>query len=193
MRARSCLIFIIALLAGCSSVTPRDYAGVEPEFVLEEYFAGRTEAWGLFQDRSGKVVRRFQVTLHGYREGDEFVLDEYFRYADGETDRRTWRLRRVDEHRYEGRAGDVVGVATGTRYGNAFHWEYVLALEVDGTTWNVHLDDWMYLLDGGVLVNRAEMSKFGIHLGDITLFFRKPDATATQTGHGHSATAGEAR
>jgi hypothetical protein len=44
-----------------------------------------------------------------------------------------------------------------------------------------------------VLVNRAEMSKFGIHLGDITLFFRKPDATATQTGHGHSATAGEAR
>lgn len=176
MRPVTFLILLAAALAGagCSGVAPRDYAGVQPELVLEDYFAGRTLAWGIFQDRSGKVRRRFQVVIDGYRDGDEFVLEERFRYADGETDRRTWRLRRVDEHRYEGRAGDVVGVATGTRYGNAFHWQYVLALEVDGETWHVSLDDWMYLLEDGVLINRAEMSKLGVHLGDITLFFRKP-------------------
>lgn len=163
------------LLAGCSGVSPSDYAGQKPELVIEDYFDGRTEAWGIFQDRSGEVRRRFEVTIDGYREGDEFVLDERFRYADGETDERVWRLRRIDEHRYEGRADDVVGVATGERYGNVFNWRYVLALEVGDSTWNVRFDDWMYLMEGGVLVNRAEVSKFGFRVGEVTLFFRKPE------------------
>jgi hypothetical protein len=82
----------------------------------------------------------------------------------------------VDRHTYTGTAGDVVGEATGEVYGNALRWRYVLALEVDGKTWNVTFDDWMYLLDGRTMMNRSEMKKFGLRLGEVTLFFRKPES-----------------
>jgi hypothetical protein len=31
----------------------------------------------------------------------------------------------------------------------------------------------MFLHEDGVLVNRAAMSKLGLHLGDVTLFFQR--------------------
>jgi hypothetical protein len=33
------------------------------------------------------------------------------------------------------------------------------------------MDDWMVLVDDKVMLNRAEMSKFGITLGAVTLSF----------------------
>ena len=44
---------------------------------------------------------------------------------------------------------------------------------MDGKTYEVQMDDWMYLMDGKVMLNRTAMSKFGVHLGDITLAFSK--------------------
>jgi len=35
------------------------------------------------------------------------------------------------------------------------------------------MDDWMYLMNDRVMLNKARMSKFGIHLGDVTLSFYK--------------------
>jgi hypothetical protein len=37
----------------------------------------------------------------------------------------------------------------------------------------VQFDDWMYLIDDKVMLNKAEMSKFGIRLGEVTLSFIK--------------------
>jgi hypothetical protein len=169
------LLLAAALLAGCTSMRPEDYAGTEPRLVLEDYFLGKTRAWGIFQDRSGKLRRQFTVDIDGRLQDGELVLTEDFVYADGERSQRVWRIRRLDEHRYEGRAADVAGVATGLAYGQALNWRYDLMLEVDGSTWKVHFDDWMFLQSDGVLINRAAMSKFGIHLGDVTLFFRRLD------------------
>jgi hypothetical protein len=67
-----------------------------------------------------------------------------------------------------GRADDVVGEARGESAGNAFHWTYTLALPVDGRVWNVEFDDWMYRMDETTVLNRSAMSKFGLHLGDVT-------------------------
>jgi hypothetical protein len=44
---------------------------------------------------------------------------------------------------------------------------------VDGSTWDVQFDDWMFLMDERVMLNRAVMSKFGIRLGEVTLAFEK--------------------
>jgi len=106
-------------------------------------------------------------------QGDEGVLDEAFTYSDGTRERRVWRLARHANGRYTGRADDVVGEAQGQESGNSFYWTYTLALPVDGRVWEVQFDDWMYLVDEQVMLNRARMSKFGIHLGDVTLSFRK--------------------
>jgi hypothetical protein len=44
---------------------------------------------------------------------------------------------------------------------------------VDGTVLNVQMDDWMYLMNDRVMLNKARMTKLGIHLGDVTLSFTK--------------------
>ena len=37
----------------------------------------------------------------------------------------------------------------------------------------MNFDDWMYLMDDQVMLNRAVMSKFGFRLGEVTLSFHK--------------------
>ena len=47
------------------------------------------------------------------------------------------------------------------------------ALPVDGSVWNVEFDDWMFLMDDSVMINKAVMSKFGIRVGEVTLSFKR--------------------
>jgi hypothetical protein len=155
-----------------------DFEGQEPKLVLEEYFEGRTKAWGIFEDRFGNLKRQFVVDIVGTWDGETLVLDEDFVYADGETDRRVWTLTKTGENSYEGTADDVDGIARGRTAGNAFTWEYDIDLQVGDRTWNVHFEDWMFLQGDGVLVNRAYVSKWGIRVGSATIFFRKLDAAA---------------
>lgn len=162
------------VLAGCSSAPQvEDYAQERPQLSLRDYFNGKLTAHGIFTDRAGKVVKRFTVTMKGTWQGPQGVLEEDFVYSDGTLQRRVWKLTDMGNGRYEGRADDVVGVAQGHAAGNAFQWKYTMALPVDGTVYNVQFDDWMFLMSDRVMLNRASMSKFGIHLGDVTLSFDK--------------------
>ena len=61
----------------------------------------------------------------------------------------------------------------GEAQGNALRWRYVLAVPVDGKTYNLNFDDWMYLMDKEVMLNKSAMSKYGIGLGEVTVSFRK--------------------
>jgi len=177
---RSPLLLAIAavvmalLLSACSSgIDPAYYANQQPVLDLKQYFNGRLQAHGMFQDRSGKVVKRFDVVIDCQWQGDTGTLDEHFTYADGTTQRRVWTLTRTGPDRYIGRADDVVGDAIGITSGNTLHWNYVLALPVGDKVYNVNFDDLMVLMNDRVMLNRAVMSKFGIHLGDVTLSFYK--------------------
>ncbi|MES2973132.1 MAG: DUF3833 domain-containing protein [Pseudomonadota bacterium] len=162
-----------ATLAGCASQQVGDYAAEKPVLDLREYFNGTVDAWGVFTDRSGKVVKRFTVVMACSWTGDDGVLDEAFTYSDGTTQRRIWRLKKLPDGRYTGRADDVIGEATGQARGNAFQWGYTLALPVDGRIIEVQFDDWMYLMSEKVMLNKAVMSKFGFKLGEVTLSFTK--------------------
>lgn len=161
------------VLAGCAGPSLSDFASEKPVLDLAQYFNGRVDGYGIFQDRSGQVVKRFTVIMDCRWQGNQGVLDEAFTYSDGSTERRIWTLTRAEGGVYTGTAGDVVGVARGQTSGNAFHWNYTLNLPVDGKTWEVQLDDWMYLIDERTMLNRATMSKFGVRLGDLTLSFTK--------------------
>lgn len=162
------------LLSACANPKPSDYAQEKPVLDLKEYFNGTVDAWGVFQDRSGKVVKRFTVVMKCTWNGDTGVLDEDFTYSDGTTQKRVWTLQK-NGNSYTGTAGDVVGQAHGETAGNAFQWKYTLQLPVDGSTYEVQFDDWMYQMDDKVMLNKATMSKFGIELGEIVLSFRKRD------------------
>ncbi|MEN9775438.1 MAG: hypothetical protein RL322_2508 [Pseudomonadota bacterium] len=164
---------LVLFLAGCTAPQPAVYQAETPKLELRDYFNGRLDAWGIFQDRSGKVVRRFTVDMKAHWKGDVGTLEEDFVYSDGKRERRVWTLRRTAPGRYVGTADDVIGEAQGVVAGNALHWRYTLALPVDGTTYHFDFDDWMFLVDDRVMLNRAVMSKFGVRLGEVTLSFTK--------------------
>ena len=163
----------LALLSGCGTQQIQDYAKDTPVLELRDYFNGTLDAYGIFTDRSGKVIKRFTVVMTCSWQGDKGVLDEAFTYSDGSTQRRVWRLTRHADGRYTGQAGDVVGTAQGQQSGNAFNWTYTLALPVDGKVIEVQFDDWMYLINSKVMLNKAAMRKWGVGLGEVTLSFTK--------------------
>jgi hypothetical protein len=160
-------------LSGCAGVSPETYRAQTPTLDLATYFNGPLTAWGYFADRSGEVKRRFTVNMVGEWKGNEGTLTEDFDWSDGSRTQRIWRITRLDDHRYIGRADDVKGEASGTAYGNALQWRYTLLLPVDGKTYEVQFDDWMYLMNGEVMLNKSEMRKFGFKLGEVVIAFRK--------------------
>ncbi|HMS27475.1 MAG TPA: DUF3833 domain-containing protein [Burkholderiaceae bacterium] len=167
------LISTVALLTACSTPQIQDYANEKPMLELDKYFNGTLDAYGVFTDRSGQVVKRFTVVMDCTWSGDSGVLDEAFTYSDGSKQRRIWRLTRHADGRFTGQADDVIGTAHGQQRGNAFYWTYTLALPVDGNIINVQFDDWMYLMNDKVMLNKARMSKWGVGLGEVTLSFVK--------------------
>jgi len=171
------LICVGFLLSACAGQKISQYANEKPTLDLSEYFSGTIDAYGIFTDRSGVVKKRFTVLIQanwtvvdGKKTG---VLDESFEYSDGSKQKRIWRLTEVSPGKYVGKADDVVGEALGESSGNALNWAYTLALPVDDTIYNVQFDDWMYLVNTKVMLNKAKMSKFGIELGEVTLSFYK--------------------
>ena len=180
MRHRLFLIpFLVLALWGCSGMHISEFAEREPRLVIEEYFDGRVYAWGIFEDRFGRLRREFQVEIDGHWNGQELVLDEHFLYSDGETERRIWHIRPLGDGRYLGRADDIMGQAEGELRGNALNWRYQMDLKVGDGSWRVSFDDWMFLQPGGVMVNRATVRKWGVELGQVTLFFSRGDALAS--------------
>ena len=164
--------FAVLLLSSCATPISH-YQNETPALKLEEYFDGELQAWGTIENFSGEVTRRFTVRIVGKRDGDKLVLDEYFQFDDGEKQFRQWRIEKTGAGRYVGRADDVIGSATGESAGNALHWRYTLRVPVDDTTYDLHFDDWMFLIDQQHMINKAEMRKFGVTVGEVTLFFRK--------------------
>jgi hypothetical protein len=163
----------LSVLSGCASQSIDSYTSEQPMLDLQQYFNGTLDAYGVFTDRSGTVVKRFTVVMRCSWKGNEGVLDEDFTYSDGSTQKRIWRLTQLGTGKFSGRADDVVGEALGETRGNAFHWTYTLKLPVDDRVFEVQFDDWMYLMTDTVMLNKASMRKFGVYLGEVTLSFTK--------------------
>ena len=160
-------------LTSCGNVNVDRYADQQPQLDLVRFFSQPIKAWGIYQKRSGEVIKRFEVEILSHREGERLILDERFLYSDGSRQRRVWTLTPDGPGLWRGRADDVIGEARGEVAGNALRWRYRLNLPIDGSTYEVSFDDWMYLMDEDTLINRSSMSKFGVELGQVTLFFRR--------------------
>lgn len=167
------LIVFSLFLASCGSVNLQEYKDDSPKFSLLDFFQGETKAWGLVQDYSGKVTRRFTVNMTGTLHDDgRLVLDEHFLYDDGQKQFRQWIIKAKDQG-YIGRAADIVGIAEGAEQGYAVQWQYEMDLTVDGEVYRVSFDDWMFRLDQSRAFNKAKIKKWGFTVGEVTLFFEK--------------------
>ncbi len=63
MRAKIWLLCAL-LLSGCGGVEVSHYAAERPQFDLPGFFSRPMQAWGIFQNRSGEVVKRFTVDIN---------------------------------------------------------------------------------------------------------------------------------
>ncbi len=170
------LMSLITFLSACMGGPTLDhYKGSAPTLDLQKYFSGPIQAWGLVQDRKGHVTRRFDVTMVGRWRGDVGTLEESFQYYDGETQKRTWTIKKITPMQYKGTAGDILGSADGKIEGNAMRWAYQMDLPVGDKTYKITFDDWMFLMNDGVLINRSYLKKFGITVAELTLFMQKKD------------------
>lgn len=171
------LLFCASFLFACTGPKVSQYVNEKPELDLSVFFNGTIDAYGIFTDRSGAMVKRFTVLIQAnwsVVDGKKVcTLDERFDYSDGTKQKRIWTLTEVAPGKYIGTADDVIGEANGSLSGNALNWTYTLALPVDGTIYHVQFDDWMYLIAPKVMINKAQMSKFGVNLGEVTLSFYK--------------------
>ena len=167
------LLLTLTLLSCASDMKVKNFENETPRFVLEDYFDGKTKAWGMFHDRFGNLKRSFKVDITGTLDNETLTLDEKFIYNDGEKESRIWSIKILGNNKYSGTADDVIGEATGISSGNALNWKYKLNLKVKESTVAVDFDDWMFLQEDNILMNRAEVKKWGIVLGVVSITFKK--------------------
>lgn len=160
------------LLLGCTAKI-EDYQQDKKTFDIKNYFSGDVIAWGMIQDYSNKVNRRFCVEINGSWHGNTGVLAEKFYFKNGEISYRNWQLTKLDDGTYTGTAEDVIGTAKGVHQGYVFQFNYALSLKVADNTYQVTMDDWMYQLDQYRVMNKTSISKFGVNVAEVTLFFDK--------------------
>ena len=172
--ARALIAMAVLPLVGCAAPQIADHATEKASFDFKQYFDGTVMGHGLVNDRGGKVLRRFVVTMRCQWAGDKGTLNEDFVYDDGEKQNRVWNVQRQPDGRYVATAADVVGQAQGAGVGAAFNWRYTLKLPVRGSVYEVQFDDWMYRIDDKIVINKVVMSKFGIRVGELVLSFSRP-------------------
>ena len=169
----SSIFGMVFMIFGCGQSGLEHYKDTEPKADIKEYFNGEIKAWGLIQDWRGRVVSRFDVTMNGSWDGDVGTLDEDFNYYDGKTQKRIWKITKKEDGNYTGTASDIIGEATGSEKGSALRWNYKMDIPVDGSTYRINFDDWMWMMNDGVLINRSYLKKFGITVAELTLFMQK--------------------
>lgn len=150
------------------------YTGQKPAILLEDFFDGPIKAWGVIQDRRNNVVSRFSAEMFGRWKNGKGILEEKFVYYDSDLRQvRTWEITKIADGHYEGRAGDILGIAKGRAFGSAMRWRYTMDIPVDDTHYRLSFDDWMWAMHDGVVINRSSMKKFGLTVAELTVFMQK--------------------
>ena len=179
MRRLILSVSALTFFAACTAKPSfEDQALSERDFNLEEFFEGKTRAYGQFQDIFGTARRSFVVDILGEWDGQVLRLTENFVYEDGSTEQRVWTLNKSGEDTWIGTAPGVFGEARGQEDGDRFNWRYTINLPIpsaDGSTDTIKVtfDDWMWLLAEDRVFNKAYMSRAGIALGDVSIMFEK--------------------
>lgn len=172
---------LIVLLTACSSVDIHQYKSNQPILVLDQFFNGELSAHGILKNRSGEVIRYFNVTMTGsWDENGVGTLAEKFIFNDDSIQYRTWTFTPVamtenvattepNTIKYQATANDTLAPSLIDLSGNAFFMNYDLLINYQGDDIDVNIDDKMYLVNENVIINESVMTKYGIEVGYITL------------------------
>ena len=147
-------------------------------FDLTTLLAGHTRAEGVFEDRFGRLKRRLAVDMHGAWKDGRFHLEEHFTYDDGRREARLWIVTPGEGGHFTAACDDCVGIARGHVADGTITMHYRFRLRMKSRVITVDFSDRIHRLGSGRAVNRATMSKLGVRLGELALFFERPDRSA---------------
>lgn len=164
---------VFLTLTACSSTNIDLYANNKPALDVTNFFSGKLTAHGIVKNRSGEVIRFFNADLVGSWSNGVGTLEEEFLFDDGEIQHRTWILKPNGKGGYVSTANDVTGSGTLNTAGNALFMKYVLQVAYKDSTIDVSVDDRMYLVKQGVLMNESILTKFGFEVGSVSLVILK--------------------
>lgn len=160
------------MLTSCSTTSVNDYATNLPPLNPSQFFNGDLSAHGVLKDRSGKVTRYFNATIHAHWKNGVGTLEERFVFDDDEIQYRTWTLT-PSTTGYAATAGDVIGTGSAQVKGNAMQLHYVLEINYKGSPLQLQVDDWMWQVDNNTLLNESTLRKWGFKVGSIQLVIIK--------------------
>ncbi len=168
------LLLLTLALCSCATKPLALFKDGKPVFKPEEYFAGRTHSWGIFESRSGQPTKLLYTKTSGRWDGAILHFEQDLIFPQGKNSHRSWLIRRLDEHHYSATGTGIVGTAHGITCGNAFHLDFTLDALPGNPLGHVHMSQWMYLqADGVTMINRDTMTKAGVIITEITEQFVK--------------------
>ncbi len=165
-------------LAGCADTDISRFAGGAPTMAPQDWMVGTVDGYGVIIDRFGTVKSQF----HAHEVGTwnpatrTVTLTEHINYLQGDTQPptiRVWRFVQIGPGRWTGTAADVIGTATASQQGNAWHLLYRQKLPVGGHQLDVSVDDWRLREADNVAIDQSTISKLGINLATAEIAFVK--------------------
>lgn len=154
---------------------PADYAG-GPAFDMRERFNGPIECEGVIYGPTGRVTSRFVANFDAKWEGNIGTVTERFRYDSGNVQDRQWIFTLGNDGSIKAEAGDLVGAGTGQQNGSAVNLNYDIKLTDDAGGHVLRVNDWMYLMENGTIMNRSQFRKFGIKVAELVATMRPANA-----------------
>jgi len=170
-------VLAVFLISGCSSTQVSDYRDNNPVFE-PVWFDGDMTAHGIVKNRSGKVIRRFNVTMNGSWQQSEDGLNigtlvEDFVFDDGGRQQRIWTFEQLSDKQYLASANDVEKPRLLKYAGNSLFLNYRLQVALKSRSIILNVEDRMYLINDRVLLNESVLTKWGFRVGDIQLVMLK--------------------
>ncbi len=167
---RAAALLLAAVLCGCTPpLQVSAFTRETPQLDPVRFFTGHVRSWGVLENRSGAPTGTLTTDCQGTLEPDGSLhMVQHLTYGDGTSEMRDWRMRRAGSGRFEATANDMVGTGHGEAARRTFHLRWVLATRAGNPLANVRMDQWMYLMDGGGMVNRTSISKLGVVVTEVT-------------------------
>ena len=152
---------------------PQQFSEGSPRFIPEQYFLGKTKGTGQFWDRFSNLKLNFTAELEGSWDGKILSLKEILRYDSGEVVNRVYEITKINDNLYEIRCPDLDGVGKIESYGNTLKWSYYLKQKIGARLITLYFDDWMFLRDDNIILNRAFGHKWGFDIGEVFMSVQK--------------------
>ncbi|QLF71534.1 DUF3833 family protein (plasmid) [Peteryoungia desertarenae] len=144
--------------------------------LLEEFFSGRLQGWGLTLGRFGGEKNRFTLQAEGEWNPVSRTLKLYETYFfdDGHQDDLTWKIIKSSGKDYQGFETRIAGSARGIQNDSLFCWKYRRDVPgKDGSSTRLGFNDRFFFHDEHHMTAHASLTLLGVEVATLHAFYQR--------------------